>query len=221
MTLNVPNLLTSFRLLTAILLPFVVLFFKNPHSDWIALFLFLFAAITDFLDGYWARKYGLTSLFGAMLDSIADKILVLVFLFMINEQAGGNPWISLPVYFILIRELVVSGLRDFLGDDKDRLTVTMLAKWKTAVQMVAIFVLLLQALFYHYLVMETYGMSPQIIQDILSGAIEDTIGITWKYYGSLGSFYGGIGLLWFSTLLAIVTGIDYFKKALPLFKERR
>jgi len=112
-------------------------------SSWalLAFLLFAAAAFTDFLDGWLARRLGQTTAVGKMLDPIGDKVMVAL---MLMALAGplGDQWVYiLPAAVILTREILVSGLREFLGDVK--LNVTKLAKWKTTAQLVAIAVLLL------------------------------------------------------------------------------
>ena len=118
------------------------LYFQRPWADWAALTLFLLAAVTDWFDGYLARAWKQESRFGAAMDPIADKAMVIIALVVITGYSGMNPWLILPVSVILFREVFVSGLREFLGDKSRSLAVTQLAKWKTTLQMVAIAVLL-------------------------------------------------------------------------------
>ena len=138
---NIPNLLTVFRVLAA---PFVALafaFFDKPLAGWIAFVLFTAAALTDFVDGWAARRWGQVSEMGKMLDPIADKAMVVVSLAALMGLIGLDFWYVLPASAILVREVLVSGLREYLGDVK--LPVTQLAKWKTTAQMFAIGALLL------------------------------------------------------------------------------
>ncbi|MEM8570380.1 MAG: CDP-diacylglycerol--glycerol-3-phosphate 3-phosphatidyltransferase [Pseudomonadota bacterium] len=140
---TIPNILTVGRLLAAPGVALAYAAFDRPAADWVALALFILAAITDFLDGRLARAWGQESNFGRMLDPIADKAIVVIALAMIIGLSGANPLILVPVAFILLREVFVSGLREYLGADAGQLKVTPLAKWKTTAQMVAIPVLLL------------------------------------------------------------------------------
>ena len=140
---NLPNILTMLRLLAAPGVPLMFLYFHRPWADWAALTLFLLAAITDWFDGYLARAWQQESRFGAAMDPIADKAMVVIALVVITGYSGMNPWLILPVTVILFREVFVSGLREFLGDRSRTLKVTNLAKWKTTTQMVAIAVLFL------------------------------------------------------------------------------
>ena len=116
----------------------------------LALALFLVASISDFLDGWMARRLQIVSKFGAMLDPIADTAMVVIALLVITGFSGMDPWILLPATMILFREVFVSGLREFLGAQASTLKVTKLAKWKTMAQMVAIAVLFAKGIFEHH-----------------------------------------------------------------------
>lgn len=219
MTWNVPNILTVIRLLAAPALAVMFLYFTRPLADWFALILFVLAALTDFVDGYLARAWKQESKFGAMLDPIADKAMVLIALLVIIGFSGVKAWILLPATMIFFREVFVSGLREFLGDRASQLKVTNLAKWKTTVQMIAIAVLFSQGIFEHYLVMQSFGMDDVMVASILNGSTEDSLGLAWKYAGMEWSYYGGIALLWIAAGLTMITGWDYFVKALPFLRE--
>jgi cardiolipin synthase len=137
MATNLPNLLTYFRIA---LVPAVVVCFYIPGdaSHWIAVALFIIAGLTDFFDGYLARAWEQQSKLGRMLDPIADKLLVAVVLIALTWQdiiAGFSLWAAI---IILCREILVSGLREFLAELRVSVPVTQLAKWKTAIQMVAL-----------------------------------------------------------------------------------
>ncbi|WP_166418425.1 CDP-diacylglycerol--glycerol-3-phosphate 3-phosphatidyltransferase [Cochlodiniinecator piscidefendens] len=219
---NLPNILTVFRLLAAPGVAVMFLYFSRPWADWFALSLFAFAAITDFVDGYLARAWKQESKFGAMLDPIADKAMVIIALLILtaySSQNGANPMVLIPAVAIMFREVFVSGLREFLGDKAGLLKVTNLAKWKTTVQMVAIAVLFAFGVFEHYFVMQSYGMNQEIVGAVLSGETEDHLGLIWKYNGMYYSYYGGTILLWLAGALTLITGWDYFAKAMPMLKE--
>ncbi|WP_456386336.1 CDP-diacylglycerol--glycerol-3-phosphate 3-phosphatidyltransferase [Profundibacter sp.] len=219
MTWNVPNILTVLRLLAAPALAVMFLYFKTPWADWFALILFVTAALTDFLDGYLARAWKQESKFGAMLDPIADKAMVLIALLVIVGFSGVKAWILLPATMIFFREVFVSGLREFLGDKAGSLKVTKLAKWKTTAQMVAIAVLFSQGIFADKFVELTQAMDPHMIDAILMGQIKDLNGLGWVKTGAAFSYYGGITLLWIAAALTLITGWDYFVKALPFLKD--
>lgn len=145
---SLPNLLTYGRILAV---PLIVLCFymegKLQSSDlarWTALAIFVIASITDFLDGYLARAWNQTSNIGRMLDPIADKLLVSVCLLLLAADTDGiiAGWTLWAAIIILCREILVSGLREYLAELKVSVPVSLLAKWKTAVQMTAIAFLL-------------------------------------------------------------------------------
>jgi CDP-diacylglycerol--glycerol-3-phosphate 3-phosphatidyltransferase len=117
-------------------------FLEGETARWLAVVVFAFAGVTDFLDGYIARAWSQQSPLGRMLDPIADKLLVgAALLLLVGDQtiSGWSIWAAL---IILSREILVSGLREFLAELNVRVAVSWLAKWKTAVQMVALCVLL-------------------------------------------------------------------------------
>ncbi|EFL90580.1 CDP-diacylglycerol--glycerol-3-phosphate 3-phosphatidyltransferase [Ahrensia sp. R2A130] len=143
---SIPNLLTYARILVV---PLVVLCFDLTERDnstdtarWWALGLFVFASVTDFFDGYLARIWQQTSSLGKMLDPIADKLLVAACLLLLAADGSIAGWSIWAAVVILSREILVSGLREYLADLKVSVPVTQLAKWKTTLQMVSIAFLL-------------------------------------------------------------------------------
>jgi cardiolipin synthase (CMP-forming) len=139
---NIPNLLTYARILAV---PLIVLCFfiegrlqSSDFARWTALGLFAVASITDYLDGYLARIWNQTSNIGRMLDPIADKLLVASVLLLVAADGTIAGWTIWAAIIILCREILVSGLREYLADLKVSVPVTRIAKWKTAIQMVAI-----------------------------------------------------------------------------------
>jgi cardiolipin synthase len=110
----------------------------GEYLRWVALVVFIAAGVTDFLDGYFARKFGEFTAFGRMLDPIADKLLVSACLLMLvyDQTIGG--WSVFAAVVILCREILVSGLREYLAGLNVRVEVTRLAKWKTTLQLVAV-----------------------------------------------------------------------------------
>ena len=194
-------MLTIARLIAVPLIPIMFLFFARPWADWYAMVLFIVAAFTDYLDGYLARAWKLETLFGAAMDPIADKALVMIALLVINGYAGLTPWIMLPSAIIIYREVFVSGLRESLGDRARALKVTNLAKWKTTSQMVAITLIFAKGVIEHHAVME-------------DGSYR-----RWLMGWSDWTGNAGIVLLWVAGGLTIFTGWDYFKKALPFLRE--
>ena len=135
--LNLPNLLTMSRI---VIIPAVVatFFFDGDAMRWTACALFTIAGITDFFDGYLARRANQVSHLGRFLDPIADKLLVAAVLLLIVAFDRVGPWSYLPALVILLREITISGLREFLAELRVSVPVTKLAKAKTTVQMVAL-----------------------------------------------------------------------------------
>ncbi|MBM3541702.1 MAG: CDP-diacylglycerol--glycerol-3-phosphate 3-phosphatidyltransferase [Alphaproteobacteria bacterium] len=142
MITSLPNLLTLSRIAA---IPVLALLFllPAPAGPWLALAVFVAAGITDYLDGHIARTRQLQSSLGRMLDPIADKLFVaaVIFVLVAADRVTGVHIVAAAV--ILCREIVVSGLREFLADLRVGLPVSRLSKWKTAVQMVAMGVLLI------------------------------------------------------------------------------
>lgn len=135
--LSLPNILTYARILAVPLVVFCVVGGKDSWR-WIALSLFIIASLTDYLDGYLARIWKQQSSLGRMLDPIADKLLVsacLLALVFERTIGGLSLWAAL---IILSREILVSGLREYLAELRVSVPVSRLAKWKTALQMVSI-----------------------------------------------------------------------------------
>ncbi|MCD1617116.1 CDP-diacylglycerol--glycerol-3-phosphate 3-phosphatidyltransferase [Salipiger marinus] len=218
---TIPNILTALRLLAAPGLAVMFLYFQRPWADWFALTLFVAAAVTDWFDGYLARLWGQESKLGAMLDPIADKAMVVIALMVIVGYSSMSPWLVLPATFILFREVFVSGLREYLGDTAGTLKVTKLAKWKTTLQMIAIATLFAQGMFEHYLALSLDGIDPAAAAQVMEGDAPDTHGLRWKETGMEWAGHLGLTLLWIAAALTLVTGWDYFTKALPHLREDR
>jgi cardiolipin synthase len=145
--LALPNLLTYSRIVAV---PVVVgcLYYQDILQGglwlrWVALVVFIAAGVTDVLDGYLARKWGEQSTFGRMLDPIADKLLVASCLLMLAADSTIRGWSLWAAIVILCREILVSGLREYLAELRVSLPVTQLAKWKTTLQLVAVGFLIL------------------------------------------------------------------------------
>ena len=189
-SLSLPNILTYARIAA---IPVVVgCVYAQSIMDgplwlrWVAVAVFIAAGVTDFLDGYYARIWGQQSAFGRMLDPIADKLLVASCLLMLAADGIIHGWTLWAAIVILCREILVSGLREYLAELRVSVPVTTLAKWKTTVQLVAIGFLL----------------AGQAGDKVLGGWIgHDTLAVTKV----------GIVLLWLSALLTLYTGWDYFR----------
>lgn len=142
---NVPNVLTGFRIL---LIPVFVIVFYLPY-DWSyfwAAFIFALAGITDWFDGYLARKLEQSTKFGAFLDPVADKLMVAVALVLLVE-AHASPWLAIPAFVIISREITISALREWMAELGKRASVAVsyIGKFKTTMQIVAITGLLAKA----------------------------------------------------------------------------
>ncbi len=141
--INIPNSLTLLRIA---LIPVFVLFYclSVSWANWAACGIFVFAAITDWLDGYLARKLNQTSKLGEFLDPVADKLMVAVVLVLLVEK---NPtiWLSLPAAVIIGREIAISALREWMAElgARSKVAVSIYGKIKTIAQMVALILLIL------------------------------------------------------------------------------
>jgi len=137
MITTLPNLLTISRIL-AIPALIAAFYAPAPAGNWLALGLFAAAGITDFFDGYLARVRGEQTVFGRFLDPVADKLLVAAVLMMLVAVERIEGWSILAAVIILCREIMVSGLREFLAELRVGLPVSKLAKWKTTAQILAL-----------------------------------------------------------------------------------
>ena len=140
--MNLPNILTLSRIL---LIPVFVLvyFLPTPNNYLWAALLFGLAAATDWMDGYLARKWGQITPFGAFLDPVADKLIVVTALLLLIDS-HSSIWLTLPAIVIVGREIVISALREWMAEMNSRgvVAVSWLGRAKTTIQMVAIFLLL-------------------------------------------------------------------------------
>lgn len=194
MTWTLPNALTFARLLAAAILPLGYAVLAHPWSDALAFVLFTAASITDFFDGWLARRWGQTTALGRLLDPIADKAMVAVALLVLCGLYGASWIVLVPAAVIMVREFAVSGLREFLADRQVVMPVSLLAKWKTTVQMTAIAVLLLAT----YLNFGGYQTSCIICGRPALGLV-DLI---------------GVALLWLGAVMTAITGWQYFARGM-------
>jgi len=190
---NIPNILTGFRI---IIIPVLIASFyiEGQMYHWVAAGLFLLASVTDFFDGYLARTLKATSNLGRFLDPIADKLLVASAILMLVHFDDIGRYDIIPAVAILCREILVSGLREFLAEINVSVPVSNLSKIKTAVQMTAIFLLLL-------------GVEGPSFDEV--EAITET---------NMTEFLGRI-LLWVSAILTLITGYAYLKSGLKHMTE--
>ncbi len=139
---SLPNILTYGRIAAVPVLVALMFFPDSTAARWSAFGVFLIASITDWLDGYLARMWEQQSALGRMLDPIADKLLVGAALLMLVYDRTISGWSMWAAVIILSREILVSGLREFLAELNVKIHVTQLAKWKTAFQFIALAMLL-------------------------------------------------------------------------------
>ncbi len=137
-TWNLPNLLTYGRLAAVPVVVGCLFWSEIAAMRWVALGLFVTAAVTDFLDGYLARVLSQQSALGQMLDPIADKLLVSAVLMMLVADHTISSYSLGAAVVILCREILVSGMREFLAELKVSVPVSRIAKWKTTMQLVAL-----------------------------------------------------------------------------------
>ena len=142
MKMNLPNILTLSRIF-CIPIIIVVCFIPMQYQYTILTMICAMAFITDFLDGYLARRCNDFSEFGRIMDPIADKVIVAVILIILIQHQILKDFHVIAALLIVMREIVVSGIREALAENKVKVSVSLLAKWKTGIQMVALLVLLI------------------------------------------------------------------------------
>ena len=143
MKLNLSNILTLSRILVIPVI-LILIYLKSPFYGWIAFVLFCIAGITDFFDGYFARKQNITSEFGKMLDPIADKLLVVGVLIVLMIKGTIVDLSILAALLIIFREIFISGLREFAANRNSQasIDVSQVGKLKTAIQMLSLLLIL-------------------------------------------------------------------------------
>jgi len=183
--LTLPMMLTYGRILA---IPAVAAAMLQPEPvwHWVSLVLFLGAAVTDYLDGRLARARNQVSALGALLDPIADKLLVAVALILLPATERVGPEAIVAILLIIGRELMVSGLREFGATVGVKIPVTALAKWKTTAQMAALAVLI--------------GGAPAL-GPALGFVLGPDLAVWVRPSGEI--------LLWIATVLTLITGWDY------------
>jgi CDP-diacylglycerol--glycerol-3-phosphate 3-phosphatidyltransferase len=190
MKLNIPNILTLLRIA---LIPVFVLFFYLPlqSAHLITALIFALAAVTDWFDGYLARRWQQTSAFGAFLDPVADKLMVATALILIvdtNPTPYPGIWLAFPALVIVGREITISALREWMAEIGASATVavSMMGKIKTTAQMAALVLLLYQA-----------------------------------PLGPLPTIPLGVGLLYLAALLTLWSMVLYLRAAWPLMNDKK
>ena len=199
------NILTFFRIIVSLAIPIgywlVINFSKNFNEEKFFLFLlilFILASISDFLDGFIARKWNQVSDVGKILDPIADKLLVIISLIILIISFEENPIIFFSSILIIFREILISGLREITKSSGLILNVTILSKWKTAAQLASIILLFLNIFYYN-------------------NSYDELIFPLWIYTFSY--FIGNI-LILIASLLSILSAYRYVKETINFIKEK-
>ena len=186
----VPNGLTIFRCISAILLPLIIIYGGNNGAI-ISVPLLLLAGLSDYFDGFYARKYNVLSNFGKIIDPIADKLLVIgVLLALASENVFDYYYSFIAALVIILREVLISGLRESISSYKISLEVSLLSKWKTAAQLIAC------------------GFFLAWRSDIFLYEI--------KLLGLI-----SYAILWFAAIITAVTGIQYILKINLFFQNKK
>jgi CDP-diacylglycerol--glycerol-3-phosphate 3-phosphatidyltransferase/cardiolipin synthase len=173
--LSLPNLLTLSRIVAVPLLVWLLWWPHWPVGYACAFALYVVVAVTDYLDGYLARAQGTVSKLGTFLDPIADKIMVAAVIVMLVATRDIAGFHLIPGLVILMREIMVSGLREFLGPLQVSLPVSRLAKWKTALQLIALGAMILAGALSQWPVLGLIGLAA------LWGAAMLTLVTGWDY----------------------------------------
>ena len=199
------NILTFFRIIVSLAIPIgywlVINFSKNFNEEKFFLFLlilFILASISDFLDGFIARKWNQESDIGKILDPIADKLLVIISLIILIISFEDNPIIFFSSILIIFREILISGLREITKSSGLILNVTKLSKWKTAAQLASIILLFLNIFYYN-------------------NSYDELIFPLWIYKFSY--FIGNL-LILIASLLSILSAYRYAKETINFIKEK-
>ena len=182
-----PNLLTIIRIIFASLIALILIFSDSKMAYFISFILFALAGITDYFDGWLARKRNQISDLGRMLDPIADKILVISTFIILMSNNVIDGFNVIAALIIIYREIFISGLREFLGNKSFVVKVTKLAKWKTAIQFITILAFL----------------GSQVINDFYMYTF--IINIFIEFTCTL--------LIWITSLISLFTGINYLRSA--------
>ncbi|MDC1356435.1 CDP-diacylglycerol--glycerol-3-phosphate 3-phosphatidyltransferase [Pseudomonadota bacterium] len=187
---TIPNSLTIFRCITAIILPLIIIY-GGDNGAFIAAPLLLLAGLSDYFDGFYARKYDVVSNFGKIIDPIADKLLVIgVLLALASENMLDYNYSFIAALIIILREVLISGLRESVSSYKISLEVSILSKWKTAIQLLCCGSFLV-------------WRSDILLYEIkLLGLISYTV-------------------LWFAAIITAITGIEYILKVNLFFKDQK
>ncbi len=186
--LNLPNILTLSRIVAVPAVVLLLLFESRENCLWAAV-VFTAASVTDWLDGYLARRWGIVTILGKFLDPLADKLIVMAALIMLIPLDRVPAW---AVFVILARELIVSGIRSIASSEGIVIAASDLGKYKTIFQMIAIVGLLLHYRYYWF-----FGVEANFLYPSMHNA--------------------GIFIFYISLVLTIWSGLDYFFKFFKIF----
>ena len=186
---GLPNGLTIFRCLTAVILPLIIIY-GGEIGAIMAIPLLFFAGISDYFDGFFARKYNVISNFGKIIDPVADKLLVIgVILALASENMLDYYYAFIAGLIIILREVLISGLRESISSYKVYLDVTLLSKWKTTIQLVACG---------SFLVWRANGFFYEL----------NMLGLI------------SYSLLWLAAVITLITGIQYISMIISFFENK-
>ena len=184
----IPNALTLFRCLISILLPILIIY-GGENGAILAAPLLLLAGLSDYLDGFYARKYNVVSVFGKILDPIADKLLVIgVLLSLASENLLDFYFGFIPSLIIILREIFISGLRESVSSYNFTLKVSVLAKWKTTIQLFACGSFLVWRMNEYFYNIDFLG-------------------------------FISYSLLWLASIITLITGFQYAVSVINFFKK--
>ena len=184
----IPNALTLFRCLISILLPILIIYGGETGAI-LSAPLLLLAGLSDYLDGFYARKYNVVSVFGKILDPIADKLLVIgVLLSLASENLLDFYFGFIPSLIIILREIFISGLRESVSSHNFTLKVSVLAKWKTTIQLFACGSFLVWRMNEYFYNIDFLG-------------------------------FISYSLLWLASIITLITGFQYAVSVINFFKK--
>ena len=184
----IPNALTLFRCLISILLPILIVYGGETGAI-LSAPLLLLAGLSDYLDGFYARKYNVVSVFGKILDPIADKLLVIgVLLSLASENLLDFYFGFIPSLIIILREIFISGLRESVSSHNFTLKVSVLAKWKTTIQLFACGSFLVWRMNEYFYNIDFLG-------------------------------FISYSLLWLASIITLITGFQYAVSVINFFKK--
>ena len=177
----IPNSLTSFRCFSSVIVPFFIIY-GNEIGAILAPIIFIIAGITDFFDGFLARRYNVISNFGKIIDPVADKMLIISTLLALSMEGFFDYYFTfIPVLLIILREIFITGIREQTYNMNIILDVSVLAKWKTTIQIIACST---------YLIWRSHPI----------------------FFESKFIFLLSVFLIWFASIVTIITCYDYLKK---------